>query len=91
VLKRQQTLERKREPRGEPRPRTGERARTPQRAPPQLVRHNTSIRGVVNTIAGGFAGGGSLASARKNALEGCSSSKRGVNAHLTKDATDYVH
>jgi len=65
VLKRQRTPERRREPRNEPRPRTGERARTPQCTPPQPANHNTCVRGVINTVAGGFSGGGSSASARK--------------------------
>jgi len=68
ILKRQRTPERRRESRGEPRPRTGERARTPQYIPPQPVSHNTGIRGVINTIAGGFAGRGSSTSARKKHL-----------------------
>jgi len=68
AARRRRTSERRGESRGEPRRRTGERAKTSQRVSPQTPSHNTQVRGVINTITGGFAGGGSSASARKKHL-----------------------
>ena len=64
TARRQRSPER-REPRGKPKRRTEERAKTPCPTSSQLPGPSTCVRGVINIIARGFADGGSSASARK--------------------------
>jgi len=66
--KRQRTPERRWEGRGDLRRKAGERAKAPRRpSPPPLV-HGSNVRGVINVITGGFAGGGLSVTARKKHL-----------------------
>ena len=65
--RRQRSPER-RESRGDPKRRTEERTRTPCPIPSQPQGPNTRVRGVINTIAGGFVGGRPSASARRKHL-----------------------
>jgi len=67
MARRQRSPER-REPRGEPKRRTEEKAKTLRPTLSQPPGPSTRVRGVINTIARGFAGGGSSASAGKKHL-----------------------
>ena len=68
VKQRERTPESRQGARGHPRRRLDERARTLQRQSPRPQTQDPLLRGVINTIAGGFVGGGSLALTRKKYL-----------------------
>jgi len=68
VRRRQRTPKRRRDPRGVQRQRTIEGTRPSRHQSPQPVSQGLNVRGVINTIAGSFAGRGSTSTARKKHL-----------------------
>jgi len=68
MRRRQRTPERQKDFRGGRRQRTMEGLEPPRRQSPPSISQGPSVRGVINTIAGGFAGGGITSTARKRHL-----------------------